>query len=119
MPHLPSMGTAMLDLEESNLRHGLLALVVALLEVIKEALVHAALRRVEGGRLSDAEVERLGDALAELEEAVAQMKAEHGVEEAVQGVRDDLDQVVGRIIDTMAGRERWPQELEREHAQRA
>jgi Gas vesicle protein K len=119
VPHLPTTGTAMLDLEENNLRHGLLALTVALLEVIKEALVHAALRRVEGGRLSDAEVERLGDALAELEEAVAQIKVEHGVEEAVQSVRDDLDQVVGRIIDTMAGRERWSQELEREHAPRA
>ena len=109
----------MLDLEEGNLRQGLLALIVALLEVVKEALVHAALRRVEGGRLSDAEVERLGDALAELEEAVAQIKAEHGVEEAVQGVRDDLDQVVSNLIDTMIGRERWSSETERTHAQRA
>jgi Gas vesicle protein K len=113
------MGTAMLDLEENNVRHGLLALVIALLEVIKEALVHAAVRRVEGGSLSDAEVERLGDALAELEEAVAQIKAEHGVGEAVQDVRDDLDQAIGRIIDTMAGRDRWLRELERVHEQRA
>jgi hypothetical protein len=108
----------MLDLEESNLSQGLLALIVALLEVIKEALVHAALRRVEGGRLTDAEVERLGDALAELEEAVAQIKAEHGVAEAVQGVRDDLDQVVSKLIDTMIGREEWSGEMERSHAQR-
>jgi Gas vesicle protein K len=100
----------MLDLEENNLRHGLLALVIALLEVVKEALVHAAVRRVEGGRLTDAEVERLGDALAELDEAVAQIKAEHGVQEAVQNVRDDLDQVVGNLIGTMAGRERWPED---------
>ena len=105
---------AMLDLEQGNLGQGLLALVVALLEVVKEALVHAAVRRVEGGRLSDAEVERLGDALAELEEAVAQIKAEHGVEEAVQSVRDDLDQVVSKLVDTMVGRERWPAEMERD-----
>jgi Gas vesicle protein K len=108
----------MLDLEEGNVGQGLLALVVALLEVVKDALVHAALRRVEGGRLSDAEVERLGDALAELEEAVAQIKSEHGVDEAVQGVRDDLDQVVSRLIGTVTGREQWP-EMERSHAQRA
>ena len=106
----------MLDLEEGNLGQGLLALVVALLEVVKDALVHAALRRVEEGRLSDAEVERLGDALAELEEAVAQIKSEHGVNEAVQSVRDDLDQVVSRLIDTVTGREQWP-EMERLHAQ--
>jgi gas vesicle protein GvpK len=109
----------MLDLEEGNLRQGLLALVIALLEVVKEALVHAAVRRVEGGRLSDAEIERLGDALAELEEAVAQIKAEHGVGDAVQNVRDDLDEVVSRLIDTMIGRERWAEEVERTHAQPA
>ncbi len=109
----------MLDLEEGNLRQGLLALIVALLEIVKEALVNAALRRVEGGRLSDAEVERLGDALAELEEAVTQIKAEHGVQEAVQGVRDDLDQVVSQLIDTMIGRERWSVQTVRTHAQRA
>lgn len=94
----------MLDLEEKNLAAGLLALVIALLEVIKEALVHAALSRVEGGRLSDSEIERLGNALAELDDAVSQLKVEHGVEEAVRGVRHDLDQVVGGLIGTVAGR---------------
>jgi hypothetical protein len=95
---------AMLDLEEKNLATGLLALVIALLEVVKEALVHAAVDRVEGGRLSDSEVERLGDALAELDDAVSQLKLEHGVEEAVRSVRHDLDQVVGGLVDTVAGR---------------
>ena len=95
----------MLDLEQGNLRQRLLALVVALLEVVKQALVHVAIRRVEGGRLSDAEVELLCDALAEFEEAVAQIKAEHGIADAVQDVQDDLDEVVSRLIDTMTGRE--------------
>ena len=93
----------MLDLEGDNLRQGLLALVVALLEVVKEALVHAAVRRVEGGRLSDTEIERLGNALAELEDAVDQIKAEHGVADAVRNVRDDLDGLVGDLIHGMAG----------------
>ncbi len=105
----------MLDLEGDNLRQGLLALVVALLEVVKEALVHAAVRRVEGGRLSDTEIERLGDALAELEDAVDQIKAEHGVTDAVRNVRDDLDGLVGDLIHGMAGGERR-METERAHA---
>jgi Gas vesicle protein K len=109
----------MLDLEEGNLSRGLIALVVALLEVIKDALVHAALGRVEAGRLSDAEVERLGNALAELEEAVAQLKTEHGVDDAVRSVRDDLDHVVGDVINAMAGRGRWLGEMERAGAGRA
>ena len=105
----------MLDLEGDNLRQGLLALVVALLEVVKEALVHAAVRRVEGGRLSDTEIERLGNALAELEDAVDQIKAEHGVADAVQNVRDDLDGLVGDLIHGLAGGERRI-ETERAHA---
>lgn len=109
----------MLDLEEGNLKQGLLALVVALLEVVKEAMAHAALRRVEGGRLSDAEVERLGDALAELDEAVTQLKAEHGVQDEVQNVRDDLDRIVGDLVDTMIGRERLPRETEQGYARYA
>jgi hypothetical protein len=104
----------MLDLEGDNLRQGLLALVVALLEVVKEALVHAAIGRVEGGRLSDAEIERLGDALAELEDAVDQIKAEHGVADAVRNVRDDLDGLVGDLIHGMAGGQRRV-EIERAH----
>ena len=80
-----------------------MALVVALLEVVKEALVHAAVGRVEGGRLSDAEIERLGDALAELEDAVEAIKAEHGVTDAVRNVRDDLDGLVGDLIQGLAG----------------
>lgn len=109
----------MLDLRKSNLGEGLLGLVLALLEVIKEALVHAALRRVEGGRLSDAEIERLGETLAELEEAIAQIKAEHGVEEAVRSVRDGLDQVVDDLISTMIDPKRWSEEIERTPAGRA
>lgn len=106
----------MLDLREGDLKQGLLALVIALLDVIREALVHAAVGRVEGGRLSDDEVERLGDALAELEEAVAQMKIEYGVEEAVSSVRDGLDQVVNDLVNTMINPERWSKEIERPHA---
>lgn len=103
----------MLDLRKSNLGEGLLGLVLALLEVVKEALVHAALRRVESGRLSDAEIERLGETLAELEEAIARIQAEHGVEEAVRSVRDGLDQVVDDLIGTMIDPERWSEEIAR------
>ena len=108
-------GSAMLDLEGDNLRQGLMALVVALLEVVKEALVHAAVGRVEGGRLSDAEIERLGDALAELEDAVEAIKAEHGVTDAVRNVRDDLDGLVGDLIQGLAGGQRR-EETQRAHA---
>lgn len=104
----------MLDIDERNLGRGLLALVIALVEVIKDALVHAAVRRVEGGTLTDAEIERLGNALAELEDAVEAIKAEHGVTDAVLGVRDDLDGLIGDVVHAMAGGQR--EKLERADA---
>ncbi len=53
-------------LDEKNLKSGLLGLVVALVEIIQELLERQALRRIEGGSLSDMEVERLGESLCEL-----------------------------------------------------
>jgi hypothetical protein len=106
----------MLDLEADNPGQGLLALVIALLEVVKEALVHAAVRRVEGGNLNDSEIERLGDALAELEDAVDRIKAEHGVADAVRSVRDDLDGLVGDLIHAVAGEPRREGKEDKERA---
>ena len=61
-----------IHIDEENLKEGLLGLVVALVEIIEEVLERQAIRRMEGGRLSDEEMERLGDALAELDEALGE-----------------------------------------------
>ena len=41
-----------IKVDEDNLKQGLLGLVVALVEIIKEALERQALRRIETGRLT-------------------------------------------------------------------
>lgn len=102
----------MIDIDEGNLKQGLLGLVIALVEVIKDALATEAFRRVEGGRLSDSEMERLGAALADLDLAMAQIKEEHGVAETVKKVRDGLDDLVTDVVDRMLNPERWREELE-------
>jgi hypothetical protein len=102
----------MIDVDDGNLKQGLLGLVIALAEVIKDALATQAIRRVEGGRLSEAEMERLGAALADLDVAMAQIKEEHGVTETVKKVRDGLDDLVGDVVDRMLNPERWREELE-------
>jgi hypothetical protein len=48
-----------IEIDEDNLKQGLLGLVVALVEVIQEALVRQAMRRIEGGKLSAEEEARL------------------------------------------------------------
>lgn len=49
-----------IEIDEENLKSGLLGLVVALVEVIQEVLEREALRRIESGGLKEEEVERLG-----------------------------------------------------------
>ena len=96
-----------IHIDEENLKEGLLGLVVALVEIIEEVLERQAIRRMEGGRLSDDEMERLGDALAELDEALEKIKVDNCIEDAVKSVRDGLDNVAENIIDQFIDPERW------------
>ena len=96
-----------LKVDEGNLKQGLLGLVVALVEIIQETLERQAIRRMEGGRLMEEEVERLGSALIELDEALERIKRENGIEEAVKSVRDGLDQIADDVLDKMINPERW------------
>lgn len=88
-----------INLDEDNLKDGLLGLVVALVEIIQELLERQALRRMESGRLSDAEIERLGEALYELQEALEKIKADNGIEDAVRTVREGLDGAAEDLLD--------------------
>jgi len=106
-----------IDIDEGNLKQGLLGLVIALVEVIEDALSTQAFRRVESGHLTEAEMERLGEALSDLHVALAQIKEEHGVTDAVQQVRDGLDVLVDEVVDRMINPERWREEVARAEAE--
>lgn len=101
-----------LDIDEGNLKHGVLGLVIALVEVIRDALKHQAYRRMEGGTLTDEEVERLGQALMELDIAIDEIKEEQGITESVKAVRDGLDSIVDDVVDKLINPERWSEEAE-------
>lgn len=88
-----------IEIQEDNLKQGMLGLVLALVEIITDALKLQALKRIEGGKLSDAECERLGWALSELEAALEQIKAEQGLTEAVKSVRDGFDNLVDDLLE--------------------
>ena len=88
-----------IDINEDNLRQGLLGLVIYIVEIVKDALKHQALRRMEGGSLNEEEIERLGRALKDIDLAIEQIKEEQGIRETVQSVRDGLDEVVNDVVD--------------------
>ena len=99
-----------IDIDEKNLKHGVLGLVMALVEIIQDALRLQALRRVEGGGLSPEEEARLGEALLDLEEAIAQIKVEQGISEAVKNVRDGIDELVDDVLEQILHPETWSKE---------
>ena len=101
-----------IDIDEDNLKHGLLGLVIALVEIIKDALNLQAIKRMEGGTLSEEEMERLGEALQDLDIAIEEIKKEQGVTESVKSVRDGLDSIVDELLDKMINPERWRKEAE-------
>jgi hypothetical protein len=98
---------AIVNIDERSLKEGLLGLVIAIVEIIKETLRLETLRRMDGGTLTPQETERLGQALMDLDEAVEQLKVDLGVAEAVKAVRDGLDRAVGDILDTMLAPAPW------------
>jgi hypothetical protein len=94
------------NIDEDNLKQGLFGLVVALVEIIQEVLERQAVRRMESGRLSDQEIERLGMALSDLNEALDSIKKDNDLNDAVKSVRDGLDHVADEVIGKFLNPER-------------
>ena len=90
-----------INIDEKKLKHGLLGLVLALIEIIRDALRLQAVRRVEGGSLTEEEIERLGNAFMELDKAIEQIKEEQGISEAVANVREGLDDLVDDALQAL------------------
>ncbi|MEU8603689.1 gas vesicle protein K [Streptomyces parvulus] len=102
-----------LTVDEKSLKHGVLSIVVTLVEVIQEALDRQAMRRIEGGDLSPEESERLADALLELDEAMEQIKEDHGITASVADLHRGLDEVVDDVVDKLINPQRWAEETGR------
>jgi len=97
----------MINIEEENLKNGVLGLVLAVVEIVRDALQNQATRRMESGGLTDEEVERLGRALADLDVAIEDIKREQGLEQAVKSVRDGLDDIVDDAVQRLLDPTRW------------
>ncbi len=70
-----------LSLDEGKLKNGLGQLVLTLVKLLHELLEKQAIRRMEGGTLSDDEMERLGMALMRQAEEIERLRQEFGLTE--------------------------------------
>lgn len=63
-----------INADPDKVEQGLARLVLTLIELLRKVLEHQAIRRMDGGTLTEAEVERLGLALLKLSERMEQLK---------------------------------------------
>lgn len=68
-----------IDADPESVDHGLAKLVLTLIDVIRKVLEHQAVRRMDGGALSDEQVERLGLALLRLDERMEELRGVFGL----------------------------------------
>ena len=70
-----------INADPERVDQGLARLVLTLIEVLRKVLEHQAVRRMDGGSLSDEEVERLGLALLRLSERMEELKRLFGLDD--------------------------------------
>lgn len=75
LPSLPKR----LETDADDIESGVATLVLTLVEFIRQLLEHQAIRRMEGGSLTDEEIEELGVALLRLQERLDEIKLAFGV----------------------------------------
>ncbi|SDJ97743.1 gas vesicle protein K [Sediminibacillus albus] len=70
-----------INLNPDNAEEGLTQLVMTVVELIRQLVERQAMKRVEGGNLSEEEIEKLGVALMNLEEKMDELKEIFGLKD--------------------------------------
>ena len=68
-----------INADPEQVENGLARLVLTVIELLREILEHQAIRRMDGGTLSEEQVERLGLALLKLNERMEELKTIFGL----------------------------------------
>jgi hypothetical protein len=86
---------ARIDANPREVERGLAKLVLTLIELLRRLLEKQALRRIEGGRLTDEEVERLGLTFLRLAERMKELQRAFNLQD------EDLNLNLGPLGDLM------------------
>jgi hypothetical protein len=95
---LPQIGDALsrrINADPEGLEKGLAQLVLTIIELLRQLMERQALRRIDGGSLSEEQVERLGRTFMELDKRMAQLRDEFDLTE--EDLNLDLGPL-GRLI---------------------
>lgn len=80
-----------INADPERVEQGLARLVLTVIELLRKVLEHQAIRRMDGGSLTDEQVERLGLALMRLNERMGELKETFGLSD------DDLSIDLGPL----------------------
>ena len=81
--------------DPENLEKGLAQLVLTIIELLRQLMERQAIRRIEGGTLSDDEVERLGQTFLALADRMEELKDAFGL------TQEDLNLNLGPLGNLM------------------
>jgi hypothetical protein len=81
LPRLSDALTRRVNADPEGLERGLAQLVLTIIELLRQLMERQALRRIDGGSLSDEQIERLGVTFMELDKRMAQLRDEFGLTE--------------------------------------
>ena len=88
---IPGAMSRRVNADPEHVERGLAQLVLTIVDLLRELMERQALRRMEGGTLTDEEVERLGQAFMKLNERMDELKDQFGLTE------DDLNLNLGPL----------------------
>lgn len=70
-----------INIDPENVEKGLARLVLTLVELIRKLMEKQAMRRIEGGSLSDEEIEKMGETFIKLEDKMKELKEIFGLKD--------------------------------------
>ena len=70
-----------INIDPKNVEKGLAKLVLTIVELLRQLMEKQAARRVEGGSLTDEEIEKVGEALMNIEEKMKELKEIFGLKD--------------------------------------
>jgi Gas vesicle protein K len=79
-PRLDDALSRRINADPESLERGLAQLVLTIVELLRQLMERQALRRIDGGTLSDEQIERLGQTFMELDKRMEELRTEFGLE---------------------------------------
>jgi len=79
-PRLDDALSRRVNADPERLERGLAQLVLTVVELLRQLMERQALRRIDGGGLTEDEIERLGRTFMELDKRMEQLRTEFGLD---------------------------------------